>query len=291
MFDGMSAAGSMFSGALDITKMKIAQEYGAQDRKSNQDFTVGMQTWHNQREDNAVQRRMADLERSGLNPILAAGGASQGAGSSGSGHSSTSQGSYNSGGSLARDYAAMEQASVMRSQADLNSANAEKARAEAKEAVERTPTHEVTRDSLRQSIEQSKAAAQELMTRSDSNVASAEQSRQHVVNMREQVDQIKSTVTLLRAQTQESLQRAGLSEAQAKEVLQRVQENLPSLERELMSLEAKFNQMSEGPHAAQVAHDESFVAMVGRVMKSLNPFAGIVGTVGRSREVIHRRAK
>lgn len=291
MFDGMAAGGSLFSSAMDIVKMKIGQEYRAQDRKSEQDFAVGMQTWHNQREDNAMQRRMADLSAAGLNPILAV---SQPAGASGSGQSAGGGGNYGAGSANpARDYTAMAQASLIASAADRNSAEAERARAEAANLREQEPSHAVTRDLLRQSIEQSKAAAQELMTRSEANVASAERSRQEVVNMKEQVAQIQSTVTLLRAQTQESLQRAGLSEAQAKHVMQEIEANLPSLHRDLMELERKVMQIQEGPHQAHAAHEESYAAMVGRVLKSLNPFTGVFGAIGvrAPREHIHRRAK
>lgn len=257
--DGASIAGGFFNSAMSFVGKKVDQEYRAQDRKSEQDFALGMSN-------SAVQRRMADLAAAGLNPILAAGQPASSSGGAGGG------GSYGGDVGFDKGMHAVSSAAVARSQVALNAANADKASAEADEVRERTPSHEVGReltsaltDQARQHVQESVQKVKNLQQEVLHSQASAANIVQQTKNLREMVPQIRATVELLKSQTGE--------------VKQRVDANLPRLEAALMEMEGKLRQIQEGGHVAEASFQESFPAMLGRVMRALVPFGGIVGAV------------
>lgn len=69
-FDGL--AGGLFGGAVDLLN------FGEQKKQNAWERAAQERTW--EREDNAVQRRKADMEKAGFNPLLAAGAAAQSSG-------------------------------------------------------------------------------------------------------------------------------------------------------------------------------------------------------------------
>lgn len=275
-----AAGGGLFSSAMDIVKMKIGQEYRAQDRKSEQDYAVGMQTWHNQREDNAVQRRMADLEAAGINPILAAG---QSASATGSGHTAGGGGSYHGSGTFASDMASAASAMAVRNQASLTEAQTDKTRAEAEEVRARTPTHGVQIEKMRQEITESVQRINTLLATETREYASAGQAAAQTAKLYAELPMVEaltrhahSMANLNDAQVKLVAQQTGKTEAEIKEIVQRIRANLPDIERYkgLMDGHLKSAELNQAQRRSQV--HGSPVGALSAFMEAINPLKGLI---------------
>lgn len=242
-----------------------------EESKRNRQFQLDMFS-------NRYRLQTADMMAAGLNPMLAYSQSPGGAPGGSMASMPSSPGHARTTSNAAAMFSAVQHARLVEAQEDL-------LRAQAGEVRARTPVHGAQEASLRQQVEESKARIEDLFASVQQRGASAKYYEQQVKNLQEEIPKIRTTVGLLKQQTVESIARTGLTQEQAKEVHQRIEQNLPELERALLSLEHKAGMMREESTAAQTIHDTSFVAEVGRVMRALNPFSGIVGALPMGRAV------
>lgn len=223
---------------------------------------------------NRYTHMVADLRRAGLNPMLAA---VQGQPPSGSNQVATgaphSAGAVNnqrgSSVSLASSSAAAAQASLVGAEARLKESQAKNLDADTQKKLEEPA---LVKAHVSESIQRAKT----LMAQESREYATADQSRQVVVNMQAELPRIEADITRLRAVTQETLQRAGLHEAQAKAVMQQVHANLPELEKAFKEFQVKLEGLKV-PGAQNVAQvQESFLGVLSQYVRALIPINNLL---------------
>lgn len=234
------------------------------------------------------QRTVADLKAADLNPMLAYGhGASTvgGGSAASSGTASPGGGPDLAGGAQAGTAAAVNTAILERTKAETARLGAE-----TKEIEARTPTHEVTRESLTQGIAESKERIQKIIQETATSGASARNIEQQTVNLKETVPQIRAQVDQLKtlaglnvahitqagAQTGALRALQGLTTEQAAEVQQRVKANLPALENALKELERQSQILMMPGRHQQSAVSEGYLGALSATLRALNPFSDFI---------------
>lgn len=267
----LSGAGSLFSGAQNSDEATWARDHSAWQANVSRD-------WQEHMSNTAYQRSTADMKAAGLNPMLAyhQGGASTPGGAMGT--SAQAAPWQNPAGSFGATTAA---------QIRNMDANTDKTRAEEREIEDRRPTHEVTRDQLKQSIAESAMRIEEIIAHTSERDASAAQIKQQTENLRELIPQIRATVQQLRSHAQ-------LNKDQSSEITQRIRENLPALEAAFKKLENLYKGMEspsrETTHAFESSATGSVLRTIKEALKDLIPaFGVIIPAPGRTNETIHRR--
>lgn len=260
-------------------QQRVSQDFAASQQASAQDFAArqqkdaqGFQTVMRQ---TAWQDTVNDMQKAGINPMLmvshgapnaAPGAGIAGAGIGGSGIGTSSSQAHNN----APDFN-LASAYALKKQGDLADAAADKTEAEANEIRERTPTHEVTRDHMRQDIETSKQLAEKYAQDIKTGVATAANLEQQTINAKETLTQIRVTIQNITAHT-ENLR------GQNKEIDQRLEANIPKLQAVLKGLEAAAKRLEQPGQEANAAAQSSFAGQLGAYLRAIIPINNFLNT-------------
>lgn len=225
-----------------------------QDAKSNWQKAAD---WEQSMSDTQWQRTTADMKAAGINPMLAI---HQGPGGYHSAGKIDSVQPPGAGGNIHL----VTGAQVNRLNAESNKLNAE-----AKEITERTPTHAVTRDQLRQNIAESVARIQDLQASVEERTASAARQMQQAQNLAAELPRIS-------ADTRRILQQMHTLAAEETEIAQRVKANLPELERVTKQLQIYAERLRLPGKELDADTRQSFIGILGAYIRALNPLRGII---------------
>lgn len=244
---GLDIGLSMLGGAgLNLFGGLLGQEFASDEASSARDFQMNMAN-------TAYRRTVADMRAAGLNPMLAY---HQGATSTPSAAMAGTPGNPFSGVSSAMQAAA-----------------------EAEATREKTPAQI---QNIKASTDQAIQAATELAERAKLHPATAEQARAQAKNLEEDIARIRANADQLRTLSMQNLMRAGVDDARAKEIMQRVNVNLPEIQRAIADIQKYYLDLQKPRHEQdEIAHSR-FTGAMGALIRSLTGIGAVLPNVNIS---------
>lgn len=253
----LNAAGSMLGNDMQSDEAAAARQHSAWQAGTQRDWQALMRSTQ-------YQTATQDMQKAGLNPMLAYSQGGAGTPSGGIGGSPAAAAMKNPSETFSASTAA---------QIRNIDAQTDKTRAEEGEIRERTPSHAVGRSHVEQQIAQSAMEIENIIAQTSERDASAAQIRQQTLNLREVIPQIQESVRLLRAQTTQT-------GTMTDEARQRIKENLPKLEAGLKRLETIYREMEapgrETTHAFESSATGAVLRTIREALRDIIPGFGVI---------------
>lgn len=249
-----------------------AMDFTRDQTQASRDFTEMMSN-------TAYQRATRDMQAAGLNPMLAysQGGSSTPSSPSGAGVAATAQKpdligalQLSSANALREEQTANVKAQTANTEADTNVKTATE-----QEIKARTPTYAVSMDALKVQIAHTMEDIQRVQSQTKLNVSSAAQAEQQTTNLKALVNQVEATVRQLNAQTKATAAQTGLTDAQHREVTQRITANLPAAEAALLKVKQTLAELEKPQAGMRAATYSTPIGAISEMMRALNPLQGL----------------